>query len=140
MFAVVTLTLALSRRWRGDAPLGRPVAMWVRVAAAAAVMVMGLAACGGGPGPRPEGRAGRQQEASQEYQGDSQELGELVRAVGDFDEAIKLNPENPTLYLQRGATLAELLDLNRAVEDFSQAIRLDPTDPPGLPDEGRRLR
>ena len=53
----------------------------------------------------------------------------MVKAVGDFDEAIKQNPEDPSLYLRRGATLARLLELNRAVEDFSQAIRLDPTDP-----------
>ena len=55
------------------------------------------------------------------------ELGELVKAVGDFGEAIKMQPMNSNLYLQRGSTLAELLDLNSAIKDFSEAIRLDPS-------------
>ena len=121
----LTLTPALSRRGRGGFQRRGPVA--ARVLAAVAVVAVLLAACGeGGPPAGTDAPDEPQAQGSVEYLGDEVQA-ELVRAVVDFDAAIELNPEDPSLYLQRGATLAELLELNKAVEDFSQAIRLDPT-------------
>jgi tetratricopeptide (TPR) repeat protein len=47
-------------------------------------------------------------------------------ALGDFSEAIRLNPRNAATYLNRGNVWWDKKDLDRALSDYSEAIRLDP--------------
>jgi tetratricopeptide (TPR) repeat protein len=54
-------------------------------------------------------------------------LGQLQRAIEDYNEAIRLNPEKASLaYANRGLAYANLGQLQRAIADFDEAIRLDP--------------
>jgi len=46
--------------------------------------------------------------------------------VVDFTEAIRLNPDDPSGFIQRGYAYHELLDPDRAIADFTEAIRLKP--------------
>ena len=47
-------------------------------------------------------------------------------AIADCTEAIRLDPRNPRLYLERAGLLSELDRYQEAVEDYDRAIRLDP--------------
>jgi lipoprotein NlpI len=54
------------------------------------------------------------------------EMGDF-RALTDFDEAIRIDPNNARMFLERGRAVAGLLgDLDRAVRDLDQALALDP--------------
>ncbi|MGI0491637.1 tetratricopeptide repeat protein [Alkalinema pantanalense CENA528] len=50
------------------------------------------------------------------------------RAIADFNQAIKLNPNNAAAYKYRGMTQLLLGDLQKAAADLNQAITLDPKD------------
>jgi tetratricopeptide (TPR) repeat protein len=56
--------------------------------------------------------------------------GELDRAIADFNEAIRLNPNDATFAAianyNRGGVYQAKDDLDRAIADFNEAIRLDP--------------
>ena len=54
------------------------------------------------------------------------ELGQYERAIEDFDEEIRLDPDDPIFYGHRGAAYYELGKYQRAIEDFDEGIRLDP--------------
>ena len=54
-------------------------------------------------------------------------LHKLHEAVDDFNAALKLAPEDPALYNNRGNVLLELHSNAEAAKDFSQAIALAPT-------------
>lgn len=54
------------------------------------------------------------------------EKGDYDKAIRDFAEAIRLNPQEPLTYLDRGITYKATKDYDKAVADFSEAIRLDP--------------
>ena len=43
-----------------------------------------------------------------------------------FEQAIKLDPRNPTFYTTRSHAYYEKRDYERAIADLTQAIRLDP--------------
>ena len=47
-------------------------------------------------------------------------------AIADFDEAIKLDPNDATAYNNRGSAKEKLGDYASASADFDQAIKLDP--------------
>jgi tetratricopeptide (TPR) repeat protein len=47
-------------------------------------------------------------------------------AIGNFSEAIRLNPKNLETFLHRGAAYASRGDNDLAIADYSEAIRLDP--------------
>ena len=47
-------------------------------------------------------------------------------AIADCTEAIRLDPRNPRLYLERAGLRSELDRHEEAVEDYDRAIRLDP--------------
>jgi tetratricopeptide (TPR) repeat protein len=53
--------------------------------------------------------------------------GEYDKAVTDFSEAIRLEPNNAVAYRGRGLALCELSQFEKAVSDFTEAIRLDPS-------------
>jgi regulator of sirC expression with transglutaminase-like and TPR domain len=52
--------------------------------------------------------------------------GDLDRAVRDFSEAIRIDPEYPDSYLERGQTLFKLGEIERAIADYSAALMRDP--------------
>ena len=47
-------------------------------------------------------------------------------AIADCTEAIRLDPRNPRLYLERAGIRSELDRLEEAIGDYDRAIRLDP--------------
>jgi tetratricopeptide (TPR) repeat protein len=52
--------------------------------------------------------------------------GDLDRAVRDFSEAIRIDPEYPDSYLERGQVLFKLGEIERAIADYSAALVRDP--------------
>ena len=52
--------------------------------------------------------------------------GELDRAIGDFNEAIRLDPKFALAYNNRGLAYRDKGELDRAIADHTEAIRLDP--------------
>src|SRR5436305_1023473 len=50
-------------------------------------------------------------------------------ALGSYNEAIRLDPNNARAYFGRGNVWIEKKQFDPAVADFSEAIRLDPNDP-----------
>jgi tetratricopeptide (TPR) repeat protein len=52
--------------------------------------------------------------------------GQLDRAIEDFDQAIRLNPNDAVAFSNRGAAYARRGQPDRAIEDYDQAIRLNP--------------
>lgn len=53
-------------------------------------------------------------------------LGDLDRAIRDYNEAIRLNPRAADAFNNRGNAYRDLDDLDRALRDYDEAIRLDP--------------
>ena len=49
------------------------------------------------------------------------------RAIQDYDQAIRLNPNVAIAYYNRGLAYASKDQYDHAIEDFDQAIRLDPS-------------
>lgn len=54
-------------------------------------------------------------------------LGDLDRALRDFEEALKLGPENSGAFFGRGNTYARKNEREKAIADYSEVIRLKPT-------------
>ena len=54
--------------------------------------------------------------------------GESQRAISNFDEAIRLDPQAARAYYLRGIAYNRLGHPERAIQDFDEAIRLDPQD------------
>jgi lipoprotein NlpI len=54
------------------------------------------------------------------------EKGDLDRAVTDYSEAIRIDPEDANALNGRGAAYRATGDLDRAGADYNEAIRLDP--------------
>lgn len=52
--------------------------------------------------------------------------GDKDRAIADYDQAIKLNPNNANIYNNRGIAWSDKGEVGRAISDYDQAIRLDP--------------
>lgn len=50
--------------------------------------------------------------------------GEYDKALEDYNEAIKLDAEEPALYLQRAGVYAHKSDLNNAIPDFNTTIKM----------------
>jgi tetratricopeptide (TPR) repeat protein len=53
-------------------------------------------------------------------------MGEMDRAIEDFDAAIRLYPDHSATYIHRGLARVKKRDFKHAVDDFSEAIRCDP--------------
>ena len=53
-------------------------------------------------------------------------IGDLDRAIQDYDQAIRLNPHAADAFNNRGNAFRTRDDLGRAMKDYDQAIRLDP--------------
>lgn len=52
-------------------------------------------------------------------------LSQFDRAIADFDQALKLDPDSTFALNNRGAALARKGEYDRAIADFNEAIRLD---------------
>jgi tetratricopeptide (TPR) repeat protein len=52
--------------------------------------------------------------------------GQYDHAIEDFDQAIRLNPNDAVAFSNRGAAYARRGQPDRAIEDYDQAIRLNP--------------
>jgi tetratricopeptide (TPR) repeat protein len=53
--------------------------------------------------------------------------GEYDKAIADYTEAIRLNPNDAHAFYNRGLARAKKNELNEAIEDYTKAIRLDPS-------------
>jgi len=52
--------------------------------------------------------------------------GDATRALVDFDAALKLTPDDASLYFNRGVAHARLGAKHKAIADYTEAIRLKP--------------
>ena len=52
--------------------------------------------------------------------------GDYDRAIQDTDQAIRLNPNEPSFYYTSGLAYKKKGDFDRAIQDFNEAIHLDP--------------
>ena len=57
---------------------------------------------------------------------EAEEEGELEAAVVEYTGAIRLKPDDPGAYYNRGNAYRRLGQQQRAVEDYDEAIRLEP--------------
>ena len=53
--------------------------------------------------------------------------GDYDRAIQDTDQAIRLNPNEPSFYYTSGLAYKKKGNFDRAIQDFDEAIRLNPT-------------
>jgi tetratricopeptide (TPR) repeat protein len=53
-------------------------------------------------------------------------IGDVERAIRDYDEAIRLNPRAADAFNNRGNAFRDRDELERALRDYDEAIRLDP--------------
>ncbi|GHS88485.1 hypothetical protein FACS189487_06870 [Campylobacterota bacterium] len=65
-------------------------------------------------------------EAAHEKGLEAQKNSDHSKAIAFFDEAIKIEPNNSTVYVLRGFSYQRLGDNKKAIEDFTQAIKIDP--------------
>jgi tetratricopeptide (TPR) repeat protein len=61
---------------------------------------------------------------------------DLVRALTDYTEAIRRDPQNAALHCNRGHAYREQNEPDKAIADFDEAIRLDPADVAALIERG----
>jgi lipoprotein NlpI len=66
--------------------------------------------------------------------------GQYDRAIEDFDQAIRLNPNYAEAFNYRGANYARKFQLDRAIEDFDKAIRLNPNFAEAFSNRGNAYR
>jgi len=64
------------------------------------------------------------------------DLGQLARAVGDFDEAIRLKPHYPEAYFDRALAYQDLHHVTHALSDYGTAIQQNPKDSDSYFDRG----
>jgi len=53
-------------------------------------------------------------------------IGDHAKAIADYTEMIRIDPNDAEAYLARGNAFAELGDHRGAIADYSEAIRVDP--------------
>ena len=59
---------------------------------------------------------------------DPEELQRREEAIADCSEAIRLDPRNPALYLERAEARCAVARFEEAIADYDRAIRLNPDD------------
>jgi import receptor subunit TOM70 len=53
------------------------------------------------------------------------ELGDAASAFGDFEAAIRHNPNDPDIYYHRGQVYFIMQEFDKAVEDYTKSTELD---------------
>lgn len=53
-------------------------------------------------------------------------LGQFEQAVADFNEVLRLEPNNSVAYFNRGSTYDSMGAQDQAIADFGRALELDP--------------
>ncbi len=53
--------------------------------------------------------------------------GDYDLAIAEFNEMMKINPDEPTAYINRGAAYFKKQQMDLAIADFNKAIQLNPT-------------
>jgi tetratricopeptide (TPR) repeat protein len=61
---------------------------------------------------------------------------DLEKAVADFSEAVRIDPNHPSGYTERGQALFKLGETDRAIADYSAALKKDPNFGPALRGRG----
>ena len=56
------------------------------------------------------------------------DLNDFARAIADYSEVIRLNPQDEDGFSGRGRVYSDQRDYTRAIADYSEAIRLNPQD------------
>ncbi len=87
---------------------------------AAANGTAGSGSVSGGNAVAPDGRPGPGL--------DPEELRRNEEAIADCSEAIRLDPRNPALYLERAEARSAVGRFEEAIADYDRAIRLNPND------------
>ena len=54
------------------------------------------------------------------------ELGDNQRAIADFNEALRINPNDALAYYDRGIVRVRLGEFQGAIADYSEALRINP--------------
>ena len=62
--------------------------------------------------------------------------GQTDRAIADYDEAIRLQPDYANAHIYRGSAYFEKFDFDRALQEFDQALRIEPNNALALYDRG----
>jgi tetratricopeptide (TPR) repeat protein len=94
---------------------GTPGVGWAIAADSAAAARQALASCEATAGP---GRSGTCKVSATRCDGSA--------AIQDYDQAIKLNPNDTHAFNNRGNAYANKGQYDRAIQDYDQAIKLDP--------------
>ena len=83
------------------------------------VLTFGLLACGSQREAEEHFSAGVQLQNQERWE----------EAIAEYDEAIRLDPQNADAYSNRGFTYFKLDQFEQAIQDYGEAIRLDPRNP-----------
>ena len=67
-------------------------------------------------------------------------LGEPRRAIADYDQALRLDPEHANAYGNRGNAYLALGEYRRAIQDYDQVLRIDPGDARAYINRGNAYR
>jgi tetratricopeptide (TPR) repeat protein len=59
-----------------------------------------------------------------------------LASIQDYNQAIKLNPENADAFINRGNTYTKLKQFEKAIQDYNQAIKLNPKHPDAFINRG----
>src|SRR5947207_7661953 len=62
--------------------------------------------------------------------------GELAKAIADYDDAIKHDPQQAAAYNNRGIAYASAAEYDKAIADYDKAVELNPTYASALNDRG----
>ena len=83
------------------------------------VLTLGLLACGSQNEAEEHFSAGVQLQNQDRWE----------EAIAEYDEAIRLDPQNTDAYSNRGFAYFKLDQFEQAIQDYGEAIRLDPRNP-----------
>src|SRR3982750_2321414 len=62
--------------------------------------------------------------------------GDLAKAIADYDEAIKHDPQQAAAYNNRGIAYASAAEYDKAIADYDKAVELNPTYASALKNRG----
>ena len=66
-----------------------------------------------------------------------QSKGEYQRAIQDYDEALRIDPDSALAFNNRASAFQHMGNYDRAIQDYNHAIRLDPSSALAYNNRGR---